>query len=163
MQAGYYLVFKCRQWHIKQVVKEKIQNKAGDECDLVCIELNSNNAEAFDWEDESEFCYNNCMYDVVYEKRLSNGIHHFFCIPDEDENVLNRFLSHYISRALDGSPLNNSHSSLVKQLLSIVAILPITWQLQATGAECVLYPSEQNTIAAAEQSIVTPPPEWLRV
>ncbi len=115
--VGYYISFKVMECEIK--TKSECDIEQGITIDaLTKVVINKNNTRNIEWMDDGkEMRYNGEFYDIVKSTTASKDIT-YYCINDEEEDVLFAALDDYINTNIaDSKPVKNGSS---KKLLDHV-------------------------------------------
>lgn len=95
--VGYYFIFKIEQYQIKEFIKAEIKSNIPEE-ELIPLSFDPLSAEfkKIVWLDDYEFSYKEHMFDIVKQSTDSNGVLHYLCIKDLQEEQLFAHLEEYI-------------------------------------------------------------------
>lgn len=123
--AGVYIVFKFQQSRIRREIKSQIKSGVSDE-ELHQFVFSEDELGAMDWvRRNKEFVYEGKMYDIVYTEKDGGRIH-FYCINDEEEEVLFAQLDILVTKQFGEEAKNTASpaSKLIKLFNSLVYISP---------------------------------------
>lgn len=100
-----FTLFKFFQAKYKaDAVKIIINGVPSDELDLIKIKISDiqNHTVNFSWKDESEFMYQNQMYDLIKEEIVNDSVL-FYCLRDDNESRLYSVLEKLLGSIFDAS------------------------------------------------------------
>lgn len=112
---GYYPLFKWEQWNIRKEAGLRIRKSIQkNELHLITVPESANKTE---WTNEgTELNYNGQMYDIAYFEKHADSVY-FYCITDDDENVLFARLDEVEKKQMDEK--SNQGGKTTKDLLKI--------------------------------------------
>lgn len=129
--------------------------------DVMTLTLTKNEAKQLDWENESEFEYQNQMYDLVSKKETSDQIT-FFVWVDSRETFLNNQISKLILKAL-GSGSESDHTAKIISSIFLSDYFPseadYTLHLQLNIIESPNTQFRDSLHTQWTLSIPSPPPD----
>ena len=152
LTGGYHLLYQCRLAEVKAAVKENL--KTARRSELTPLAFSAAEIQTLVWEEASEFCYRDKMYDVV-DVETKDGQTIYWCLADEKETAL---LDAYLQTHNPSSDKNPS-CSLIKLLQA--PFLPVVFQWNKTaipdnGKPFSFYSLSPSLSKAA---VLTPPPK----
>lgn len=114
--AGLFIWLNYEKAKTRQEVKHALI--AGiDREELVLLSFTIEEASRLlDWEHETEFEYNDHMYDVV-ETEIKDGMVYYWCWPDREETELNRQIERLLARASTEDNRKNENPTRIIQVL----------------------------------------------
>lgn len=131
--AGYFPVFKLKQWLIHHRVEALIEHTFSDK-HLHQISITSENQHELKWEREGkEFWYKGKLYDIVRSEK-KDGVIHYYCIDDTAETHLHHQLVESIKKQTNGT---DSESTSINDFFK--KILKVYFQPTHSGDEHVVW------------------------
>jgi hypothetical protein len=117
--AGFYPLFKIKQWDIRRNIELAIEENIFNE-PLKQISIPSKNVKNLKWEREGkEFWYEGGLYDIV-RSEIQDETTHFYCINDTPETQLNHEFQAFIHKKMDSS--NDSDTTITDFFKKVVKI-----------------------------------------
>lgn len=110
---GYYLTFVIQQYHTRKDIKRMIkQGVPKEQLVKLAFDISTDEYKELEWKKKDEFRYNGQMYDVVYKYTDENGIIHYECISDTQEEKLFANLESLVENSMmDTTGQDSSKSS----------------------------------------------------
>ena len=108
---GYFIVFKCSRFYIKETVENAIEDGV-DAQFLTSITVQKNEIHELEWTDENEFRYKNDFFDVFKKVEHVSAVT-YYCLDDTKErNLVSALDEHILKNVIGDKPLkNNSEKS----------------------------------------------------
>lgn len=119
--AGWYSIFAICKWEIKKSIKSQVKKRIPNS-KLTVIRISKASARRLNWiEQGKEFEYGHRMYDIVRMETYAGGIN-YYCIDDEEEKQLFRFLDKMVQDFMAHSKRANSLKTLEKTWLAVNSV-----------------------------------------
>ncbi len=157
--AGGHLLFKLRQWQIKEQIEERMKQGIPQE-DLVLVQIpkawEENGHPGFQWIEENEFRYNKQMYDIV-ESEERGDTTYYYCIQDDRETALYKELAKRTKSKMNHDPTSQQQREHLTKLLTHLyfAAKPLQPSFQPISSEAQ---SKYNFICKTWQEAPPSPP-----
>lgn len=157
--AGYFITFKAEQYLIKKSVKLRLKSKIPDE-ELTCFVFNpcSEAYRQIEWIEKHEFRYGGQMYDIVRQNIDENGLIHYYCINDRQEEQLISQLKDYMKNHTDIPADNQQNKANGKFSLFDFLHNEHLNRLGFSKAICIFLLSD-NTVTEGYDEVPAPPPK----
>jgi hypothetical protein len=163
--AGFYPLFKIKQWDIRENIEMMIEKHIFNE-PLIQISIPSKNVNSLKWEREGkEFWYEGNLYDIV-RSEIEGGMTHFYCINDTHETKLNHDFQAFINRESNTS--NDSDMSVTDFLKKIVKTYYPSSFKSNEDVKWVVLPNKSldfisyfDFYKSTYLQSIEPPPEWI--
>lgn len=118
--AGGHLLFKLRQWQIKEQIEERMKSGIPQE-ELVLVKIPDKWEEdghpRFQRIEDHEFRYNKQMYDIV-ESEQQGDTTFYYCIQDDLETALYKKLAERTDRKMQHDPASQQQREHLTKLLT---------------------------------------------
>lgn len=149
--GGYHLLYQCRLAEVKTAVKENL--KTARRSELTPMVFSAAEIQNLVWEEASEFCYRNEMYDVV-EVEIKDSQTIYWCLADEAETAL---IDQYLNTQ-DSSDKDPSHS-LIKLLKAPFLPTVFGWNRTVTAENSKPFSFYSLSPSLSKAAVLTPPPK----
>jgi hypothetical protein len=151
---GYYFVYAVQAYYAKEKAALKILHQLPDN-QLTRIEITRH----LNWEGDSEFWYENKMYDVI-RKTSENGRMYVVCIADGEEMEAIKNLSGLVHF---GAPSNNPGKTPLKIKNALPDFFCTQLNQKQEGAirfnNCILFNDYAPSLCKINKKILVPPPK----
>jgi len=158
--AGTFISFKAQQHSIRREIKSKIK-KSVPENELILLSFHPSSKEysQLDWIEGHEFRYQGQMFDMVRQTTGKDGLIHFYCINDTQEEILFAHLDEYVKNHVSNTS-NRHNTKKVQKGVKDLFFHSSAFDFIRTNS-IISFASPSFGIANRSADIFIPPPEIL--
>lgn len=117
--VGYFVFFKVRQHSIRHEIKLKlIRSVPESELTILSFHPEADEYKEVEWKEPHEFRYRGRMYDISYQETDAQGVIHFHCINDTQEEELFAHLDEHVQNHISNTGKNEKNGkSVLKKIV----------------------------------------------
>lgn len=159
--VGFYGTFIIQQRQTRKEIKRLIKQGVPEEkLTKLSFDPSSDEYKQLVWVKKNEFRYNGQMFDIVRQSTDENGIIHYACINDKQEEMLFANLDDYIDNdQLPSSGKQKKVNDIFKKLINYHSVFQKCSMDKGVANE-FLYPFLSFATSNTSEDIPTPPPRF---